>query len=305
MTAVMLGRYPSRLRWDLSAIPLRLLSRRTALAETLRRSGYVTYAFVNDWIHRNMRHIQPGFARFEQAPHPRGSSAVLVQRAIAALQRHTDAAPFFLWIHLNDPHAPYIDGYDREVQRVDEQAGQLLGALRRRADGARTAVVFTGDHAEALSEHQTITHSHTVYNSEVHIPLIIHVPNLKGGRRRQHVTLVDLTSTILDLLGVESALEYDGRSLLPLMLDAGRAEPRPVFAVNCFPTTPLRRWVAVYWERWKLVRRVHDGRDELFDLDADPGETHDLSRSGAEIMEALRLEASLFWRSGDFGGGSR
>jgi len=300
ITGVMTGRYPSRLAWDISAIPLVSLSKRRMLPDILRASGYTTYAFSNGWIHKHMKQIKRGFVHFEKAPHPKGSSALLVGKAIEAIRAHDANSPFFLWIHLFDPHAPYVDSYDEEVQRVDQQTGKLLGALRQRGDWSRTAVIFTADHAEALGDHQTSTHSHTVYNSEVHVPLFMRVPGLEGGQRTEHVSLIDLAPTILDILGVSSELEFDGRSLLPQMLDAKRVESRPVFAVNCFPVGPPKQWIAVYWRQWKLVRRIHEGRDELFDIYADPQESHDLSGKGVEVLEALKLEASLFWERGSW-----
>lgn len=300
LTGLMLGRYPSRLDWDLSSIPLRLRTSRPTLAQSLRQAGLTTWALVPPYILDHIEQIRPGFDQVVTAPHPQGFSRQLVDRALDLLSKHPADRPFFLFIHLYDPHEPYVGGYDRELRRVDTQSGRLLRALDRRSDGSRTVILFTADHGEGLHDHNVITHSHTVYESEVHVPLIIRVPGLEGAQREETVTLVDLAPTILDLLGVPSQLLFDGRSLLPVMLRPAVATPRPVFAVNCFPISPLRQWIAVYWQRKKLVRRIHQGRDELFDLRTDPSESTDLSGSGVDILESLRLEASQFWRQGSW-----
>lgn len=308
LSSLMTGRYPRRLAWKLDARPPQERSDSPTLAELLRQRRYSTYGFATPWVHRYAPRTAKGFGTWETAPEPNGSSAPLLDKALAALARQPQDQPWFLWIHLVDPHWPHqngstetlMSGYRAEVATADKRVGRLLETLEARADFDRTLIVVTGDHGEALGAHGVKTHGVTLYEHEVRVPLLIHVPGAPPHRRADPVSLVDLMPTLLDGLGVPSAAAWDGRSLLPAVLNDAPAEPRVLFVESWNPLKPPEVWIAAYTGPWKLLRRIHTGQDELYDVVADPDEVADRRDAGDAVLEGLKLEVSRFTATNDW-----
>jgi len=298
-TSLFTGRYPSRLHWNLKKRPIQVLSTFRSFVTQLRRRGYDTRADVTRWIRDRFRVVSKGFSDFNcgvEKTHllplfeePRGEESTRLK------------TPFFLWIHFDEPHGPHGVGspaqikknYAKEILDLDRALGAILKAVRNRRDWDRTVVVLTGDHAEGLGEHGVTTHGVTIYDSEIHIPLWIRVPGFKPHIRDDLVSLVDLGPTFLDLLGIRWRQKFDGVSLLPALL--GRSlKPRVLFAELYNGVVPPATWLALYFGNYKLLRKIHDARDELYDLARDPDETTDLISQKISIGELLRNEASRF-----------
>ena len=119
--------------------------------------------------------------------------------------------PFLLFVHYYDPHAPYRppqkfrgaigNPYWEEVQYVDKQVSVLLQALDPVRE--RTIIVIASDHGEGLGEHDELGHGLLLYNSTLHVPLILQGPGIPRERRMSSmVSLIDVTPTILDLAGL-------------------------------------------------------------------------------------------------------
>jgi arylsulfatase A-like enzyme len=187
--------------------------------------------------------------------------------------------------------------YDGEIRYVDLHIGLLLEELRHRRLDANTIVILTADHGDEFYEHGEKGHSHSVYNELMHVPLIIHTPDLAGGQRvPTWVQSVDLFPTIMELVGGDAeGLGLQGRSLLPLCL-GNEWEERPVFA----DTTRFRRVKkadaekayaqCVLFGRYKLIHhRMTDLPDELYDLQVDPGEQHPLADASTQADLQARL----------------
>jgi arylsulfatase A-like enzyme len=302
LCSLMTGRYPSRLRWDLGGRKLRETSGAPTLAQRFARRGYTNWAFVSNVVHRRMSRLRPGFDRFERAPEPDGSSKPLVDAAVDALATHSDGAPFFLWLHLVEPHWPHQSGqtgtlqsgYRAEVAAADRHVGTMRASLTERGLEDDTLVVVTGDHAEALGAHGVKTHGVTLYETEVRVPLLIHLPGAPARRRAEPVTLVDIAPTLMDGLEIPSDVAWDGRSLLPPIVHGTGMEPRVVLSESYNPLRPPAIWLAVYWNQWKLLRRLHEGRDEVFDVVADPLERRNLVHEPLDVIEALKLQAAQY-----------
>src|SRR5262249_22174629 len=134
--------------------------------------------------------------------------------------------PFFCWVHLFDPHAPYLAHedlfgdefadrpYDGEIAYVDRQIGRLIAALTARGIESQTLVVIVGDHGEGLGEHNAQSHGMTLYQEALRVPLIFHYPGrlAHGQRASETVSLVDLSPTVLDLLELPDPRKITGRS---------------------------------------------------------------------------------------------
>lgn len=225
--------------------------------------------------------------------------------------------PFFLWVHYYDPHRPmnppvpydqlFADKpYDGEIAYADESLGTLLDRLKRDGLYERTLVVFTADHGEGLNEHKELTHSYLLYDTTLHVPLIVRVPGLAGGRRvAGRVRLVDLAPTVLDALDVPVPAEMQGRSLEPMLRgDSGARAERTHYAETLSPRLS-QNWGelrALYEGPWKYV---HGPKPELFDLAADPKELRNLFAARPDQAAAMREALGGFLKRNSPPGGSR
>ncbi len=163
------------------------------------------------------------------------------------------------------------------VSYVDKKVGQLINALEETGLKHNTVIIFVSDHGDMLGE-KGMVQKRTFYENSCRIPMIIGYPDgWKGGTQiKQHVSLLDLAPTIMDLAGVpaEKRFPMDGKSLLPL-LDGTHTEDRVVFSQmhtegvfgNCF---------MVREGRYKYVY-IHNEGAQLFDLENDPKEWNNLS----------------------------
>ena len=186
--------------------------------------------------------------------------------------------------------------YDGSVRMVDDLIGHLLERLEAMHKLDRTLVVIVGDHGEEFGEHGGFLHE-TLYQEVLHVPLVIVPPDdgcmgrldrLRGTRPSGVVSLVDVLPTVLDVLGIERPANVQGRSVLPVASES-EAQERSVLSA-----WPGSRLTALRRGRWKLVRHGATPetreREELFDLAADPHETHDLAAQSPAICAELRRE---------------
>ena len=199
-----------------------------------------------------------------------------------------------------------VDGGTKSVRRVEKQEGgpteadlaqlrgryraevtYLDGELRRLHDGLaarglwsdETIFVLVGDHGEQFYEHGQFMHG-DVHRENLHVPLLLHAPGLAPRRVRAPVGLIDVTPTLLELLGLEPLPTAEGHSLLGLA--RGADEPARVTLTDGVRPEDAR----VTGPRYSLIRR--GGVDHLYDLEADPAETRDLARREPEVLAALQ-----------------
>src|SRR5829696_8234609 len=174
-------------------------------AELLRNAGYRTAAFVSAFPLDRRFGFNRGFDVYDDHL-PKGNDrrrTPYVERAADATTdvalRWVDAqppgtagAPWFLWVHYYDPHAPYepppdlarsgLSPYDGEIAFVDRELNRLLQHVSRRGDVARTLTVVTADHGESLGEHGEETHGLFVYDATIRVPWIMAGPGIPAGR---------------------------------------------------------------------------------------------------------------------------
>jgi arylsulfatase A-like enzyme len=192
-----------------------------------------------------------------------------------------------------------VDQYDTAVRYATGRVAKVLDLLR--ADGGfdESIVVLTADHGEELFDHGGFGHGHTLYREVLHVPLYVKLPGQQTGRTIDSaVSLMDVLPTILEVLSVP-APEVDGRSLVPLMRgESDAAGARAFHHLTAWEEASVAR--SVVDGRYKLIDversyETTDGRQLLFDLVVDPGETRDISGTGSEIVERLygELEAAF------------
>jgi arylsulfatase A-like enzyme len=209
-------------------------------------------------------------------------------------------ARFFAWVHFYDAHAPYEspdpyrsahrDRYDASIAFIDAQVGELLKSLERRRLMDRTVFVIVGDHGESLGDHGERTHGLFVYESVLHVPLLIRAP--RGGFHGRRVSgltrSVDVMPTALELLGLHYHGRIDGESLLPLV--AGTKSDRRAFAENLYPAVRFG-WSPVRTLRSGSLKIIETARPELYDLQVDPDERQNLFDRRRDL--AARMLAQL------------
>jgi len=279
------------------------------LAKALRARGYRTGGFVSAFVLDHRWGIGQGFDRYYDdfdlakyrvdvgldAVQRPGSDAVA--KAIEWLDQDT-AQPFFAWVHLYEPHAPYeppeeirarfpptlVGAYDGEIAAADLQVGRLLDHLSTAGRLDRTLVVILSDHGESLGEHGEEQHGFFVYESDIHIPLVLAGPGLPARVVDDPVRIVDVMPTVLDLLHLSIPAAVQGRSLVPLL----RGERLDL--------TPLAEtWYPRHHYGWSELTSIEDSRyhfiaaprRELYDVQTDPGELHDLAAENPGRADAL------------------
>ena len=171
----------------------------------------------------------------------------------------TRQTPFFIWIHLYDPHAPYdppapfdkrfTDLYDGEVAYADASLGKLFTYLRQRGLYDRALITMMSDHGESLGAHGESMHGIFLYDETIRVPLLFKLPGelLAGRRVDTRVRLVDVAPTLLSMLSLPLPPTFQGESLVPMMKVKpplpGKAaqKPRPICPPMPKPTTRTGR----------------------------------------------------------------
>ena len=175
----------------------------------------------------------------------------------------------------------FINLYDAEIAFVDEQIGRLIAQLKREALWDNTLVLITADHGESFGEHQRYYHGLDLFDEVIRVPLIVKPPrSLEKGRAIDGlVRNVDIMPTIVDACGASPPRSLDGISLRPFYENAGQAAfPEGAYSEIYFQEGGFREHFLMSFrnEHHKLIYDMLQGTVQLFDLDDDPGERHDL-----------------------------
>lgn len=266
------------------------------LAERFRAAGYETAAFVSGFPLSRRFGLARGFDVYDDQ-FPRGdarSDAAYTERradaTVAAVsawlaRRTTDAStkPYLLWVHLFDPHRPYDPPapfrerfhdrpYDGEIAFVDAQIAALQAAVGD-PDQTRTITIVTADHGEGLDEHGEPTHGLFVYNSTIHVPLIVAGPGIPSGETVDSlVRLVDVTPTLLDLARLPALTGVDGRSLTTTFGNRGRSSSSEPAYVESLLGRLCCGWAPLYGWRDGSWMYIDAPTPELYDVVKDPAQ---------------------------------
>lgn len=279
------------------------------VAERMHEAGYATGAFVGAFVLARQYGLGRGFDHYDDAVGQNSGSgamgfaerraAQVVDAALAWLE--TAPGRFFVWVHFYDPHAEYqpppgfavsfgMRPYDGEIAYADAQLGRLLAAIDARWPDGRTLVAVTSDHGESLGEHGERTHSHLVYEATQHIPLLLRGPGIAPALViRDVVALADVAPTLLALAGAPPLAGASGRDLRPLL--QGRRLPDRDAYVETLATQLDWDWSPLIGLRTGTFKYIRAPRPELYDLEHDPGETHNLA--GQQPERARELDDRL------------
>jgi arylsulfatase A-like enzyme/Flp pilus assembly protein TadD len=283
------------------------------LATALHDRGYRTAAFVSAFVLDRRSGLSRGFDEYDDRfdaggalkaddeIERRGDRTGQLAEDWVAMQAGDTAGsrpPFFVWLHLYDPHDPYTPPapfaemfrshpYDGEIAFDDAVVGSVVDRLKRLGVLSTTIIAVVGDHGESLNEHGEVTHAIFVYESVLRVPMVVWWPGLLGPARvAPPVRGIDLTPTLLDLAGLPPLVGAQGQSLLPLAR-GGRQGPAAAYSESYFPLffmnwAPLR---AIQDDRWKFIDAP---APELYDLATDPHERSNLAAREPARAAALR-----------------
>jgi len=309
-TSIMTGLLPSS--HGVSDFGVPLAAKYPTLAELLAKGGYHTAAFIGAVI-LDSKNLAPGLDRgfefydnFPELMTTKSRWGRLERRAVEVEQRAESwlnshaAGEHFVWVHFYDPHDPYEPPppyseiykdqlYDGEIAYADSALGHFLTYLKKQGWYEGAMIIVVGDHGEGLGEHHEDTHGIFLYDSTTHVPLIVKLPNEREAGRtvEGQARTTDIMPTILGLLGIAAPTNLDGDSLQPFLAGA-EAAPRTVFGETEYPLrfgwSPLR---SIRKEGFKFIEAP---KPELYDLRADPGESHNHYEPWDGTVQKLRQE---------------
>ncbi|HEV7242058.1 MAG TPA: sulfatase-like hydrolase/transferase [Thermoanaerobaculia bacterium] len=258
------------------------------LAERLRGAGYATGAFVAAFPLDARFNLDQGFDVYDDnygkgrsssdfALQERGADAVL--QSAASWWQSAAGRKRFLWIHLYEPHAPYVPTYLGEVEKVDTALQHHLAPLLN----ADTTLVVTSDHGEALGDHGELTHGLFAYEATLKVPLLVVGPGIAARREAGYARHIDIVPTLLERAGMTADLP--GQSLL-----------RPLKKADTYfealSTSLNRGWAPLTGIIRDDLKFIDLPLSELYDLKSDPGETKNLyterRRESTAARTALR-----------------
>ncbi len=278
------------------------------IATILQQKGWQTAAFVGSTAVARATGLNQGFQTYDDRmtepgmngnPSQRRAGRV-VDRALEWLGQQSGQTPFFLWVHVFDPHTPYDPPspfkekytdhlYDGEIAYTDRELGRLFEAVEQKAPPDQTVLVVLSDHGESLAEHGEYSHGVFIYDSTLRIPWIMTGPGIRTGQRiKEQARTIDLLPTLMDLMGGETPAQCQGVSLVPAF-SGGRIRTTYSYAESLLPKidmgwTELR---GMRTDKWKYIRAP---RSELYDLESDPKETINVIQRYPAEAEKLEFQ---------------
>jgi arylsulfatase A-like enzyme len=259
-----------------------------------------------------LRHMDPHSPYLPPKPFERmfydGNEKDPENRSLDALYQFKPFADYFSsWFPAGCTDSAYIDAqYDGAVAYMDAGIQSIFTALETLGLEEETLVVVTSDHGETLNEHDCYYDHHGLYETNLRIPLILRFPGkLPAGKRIQSPTQIkDVMPTLLELLGVDSGIAFDGRSLMPLVRGEERIPESEMYITEC-------TWMRKHGWRtpeWKLIVALEPDFHfkppvELYNLTRDPEELHNVAEEEPEIVKLLmaRMEAHIARREAQTG----
>ncbi len=259
-----------------------------------------------------LRHMDPHAPYLPPAPYERafyhGNETDPDNRSMDPVKEFKPFCDFFAaWMPPGISDKDYVIAqYDGAVAYMDACIQTIFNALEALGIVEETIVVLNGDHGETLYDHECWFDHHGIYDVTLHVPLIIRYPGkVPAGRRvggyNQHK---DLVPTILDLADIDTGIDFDGASLLPMVRGDVASHDPEMYITEC-------TWMRKHGWRtpeWKLIRALEPDfhfkpEVELYNLLTDPGENANLAEAQPDMVDLLtaRMESYIDTREGETG----
>ena len=310
--AILTGMYPFQNGvQDFTGQPLE--ARFRSVAQAFQSHGYGTGAVVSSFVLDRSWGLARGFDFYDDAFSAEAfaqkdlglverRAGESVTRALAWLQKPS-RRPFFFWLHLYDPHSPYdppepyrtryrVHPYDGEVAYSDHELERLITWLKRKQLYDHSLIVFLSDHGESLGGHGEQEHGFFVYNSTVHIPLIVKPPAGRGfhpGRVMRPVETIAVAPTLLRLAGVNDEIQKQFGS--HDLLGSGAGNEDEAYSETFYPFSSFG-WSPLHALETSRYQYIDAPTPELYDLAADPEEKNNLAAQQPATVAVLKEKLS-------------
>ena len=301
---------------------LSIYERVKTLAHFLKPYGYRRVAIISNWpLRKKLIRLHTGFdlyyevftrKRYLGMTSPEGEAPAVTRKAVEWLKKNHEKQ-FFLWVQYTDPHAHYIQHkeftfdyrhvkpslyppgtrmkkikkYDSEIAFADFHIGKFIKELKRWGLYNEALIVFHSDHGESFGEHNYFKHGKKLYNSTLHVPLIIKLPSnrVKNTRCHENVSILDIGPTIFSALGLFPHPQMQGRDLFE---KEASSSDRKIFLETYGGAVRLRRKSKKYHLKvepirygilngsYKLIYNLKKKTFEVYDLKSDPFETRNI-----------------------------
>ena len=299
------------------------------LPDWLAERGWFTEALSSNPNVLPLWGFMSGFDRFidvgSEGWAARQSFEALTQRVVHRFEQDADR-PLFLYVHDNEPHSPYRPApsyrklfgapapgsaaeipihrddpqymremrslYRASIRSMSDRLAEMVTGLKRVGRYEEALIVVVGDHGEEFGDHGDVLHGKTLYQEQLHVPLVIKAPASFGvrGEVDAPVSTASVFATMRHFLARSDDSQSPAAARLPL--PGEEAAGRQIYSELSLDG---ERWAtAVSWP-WKYLRDG-DGAERLFDLDADPAEEHDLAEEQPERLRSLAAGLDR-WRS--------
>ncbi|HUJ95135.1 MAG TPA: sulfatase-like hydrolase/transferase [Terriglobales bacterium] len=279
-----------------------------SVAQAFKDHGYATGAVVSSFVLDRSWGLARGFDFYDDAFSAEEFSKKdpgLVERradqsvshAIAWLQK--TRRPFFFWLHLYDPHSPYDPPepyraqyrgrlYDGEIAYADHELGRLIAWLKLTQLYQHTAIVLLSDHGESLGEHGEDEHGFFIYNSTIHIPLIVKPPAGSGFRPTRVSKVVQTTAVAPSLLGfarIDDTIKKQFQS--SGLFETSSEQDEAAYGETFYPFSSFG-WSPLHALETGHYHYIEAPTPELYDLTADPEEKNNLASQQPAIAAVLK-----------------
>ena len=303
-TTIMTGQYPIQTGVRDNGT-FRVSEKSSTLAEIFHQQGYRTAAFVSAYVLDSRYGLNQGFDCYDDTLNPKGQVTFLdsernaeqvTEAALSWISRNAGSR-FFTWIHYYDPHASYHPPspfaeqyadhpYDGEIAYTDHWIGVLLDRLKDLGILDNTLLVLTADHGEGLGEHREKTHAIFIYDTTLHVPLILRYPKKLPAAKRigEFVRTLDIMPTVLSLAGIPTPSSCSGVDLMEVIQGKKDTLGLSLYCATLYPQinhgwSPLE---GIRTRDWKYIRAP---KPELYHLAQDPSELNNLENQSEGALQ--------------------
>jgi choline-sulfatase len=300
-TSIMTGLYPAGHGVHENARTLSVTH--PVIAEQLQKAGYRTAAFVSSFVLARRFGLARGFDVYDDQQAPGLSERTAADTTSAALAELQTPAkqPRFLWVHYFDPHYPYTppepfrsryrtSPYLGEIAAMDHELGRLVSAFEQQArrEGTPSAIAVVADHGEGLGDHGESQHGHLLYQSTMHVPLVLVGPGLAPAANDTPVSTRRIYHTVLAWAGLGARdLGLVGRGSGSGTRDSGSGTRAEVVLGEAMKPFLEYGWLPQVMAIEGPYKAILAGKTEAYDLGVDSKEAHNLG-AGANLPSGLR-----------------
>jgi choline-sulfatase len=255
-----------------------------------RNGPFQSYDRGFDVYDAGFHQAQRGESRFQSVERHGDEVVARAMRWVAGDKQR----PFFLWVHLQDPHVPYGTSYDHAVAAADAAIGKLVASLRSESLYDDAMIVVVSPNGESLGAHGEDTHGIFLYDETIRVPLVIKLPKsqMSGKRPGQQIKnrarLLDIGPTVLAAAGISVPAQMQGQSLMRITQASSQAD-QPAYSQSDLPQQGFGCSALESWRAGKYLY-VRAPNPELYDLSVDPNATHNLAQSSKATLETMAAQ---------------